>query len=100
MTDFKLEDLPGIGPTKAKRLEQCGVKTPLDFIIRGAREISRVTDITPQTTIKLIRQVKEILTEQGSPIQIDSIETLRELKKLQKQYPLDVEELDKATRGG
>lgn len=100
MTVFKLEDLPGIGPTKAKRLEQCGVRTPLDFIIRGAREISRVTDITPQTTVKLIKQVKEILTEQGTPIQINSIETLRELKKLQKRYALDVEELDKATRGG
>ena len=98
--DFKLEDLPGIGPTKAKRLEASGVTTPLDFIIRGAREISRITDITPATTMKMITQIREILTEQGTPIQIDSIDTLRELKKLQRRYSVDVEEIDKATRDG
>ena len=100
MTDFKLEDLPGIGPTKAKRLQTNGINSPLDFVIRGAREISRITDITPATTMKMIEQVREILSENGTPIQIDSLATLRELKKLQIKYPVDVEEIDKATSGG
>ena len=100
MTDFKLEDLPGIGPTKAKRLATSGINSPLDFIIRGAREISRITDITPATTMKMINQVREILSENGTPIQIDSLATLRELKKLQLKFPVDVDEIDKATNNG
>ena len=98
--DFNLEDLPGIGPTKAKRLKENGVTSPLDFIIRGAREISRLTDITPATTAKMIKQIRETLAESGTPIQVDSIGTLRELKKTQKRYSVDVDEIDKATRGG
>jgi DNA repair protein RadA len=98
--DFSLEDLPGIGPTKAKRLKENGVTSPLDFIIRGAREISRLTDITPSTTTKMIKQIREMLAESGTPIQVDSIETLRELKKTQKRYSVDVDEIDKATRDG
>ncbi len=98
--DFNLEDLPGIGPTKAKRLKENGVTSPLDFIIRGAREISRLTDITPATTAKMIKQIRETLAESGTPIQVDSIGTLRELKKTQKRYSVEVDEIDKATRGG
>tara|TARA_B110000014_G_scaffold262779_1_gene257594 strand:- start:7629 stop:8645 length:1017 start_codon:yes stop_codon:yes gene_type:complete len=98
--DFNLEDLPGIGPTKAKRLKENGVRSPLDFIIRGAREISRLTDITPATTTKMIKQIRETLAESGTPIQVNSIETLRELKKTQKRYSVEVDEIDKATRGG
>ena len=98
--DFNLEDLPGIGPTKAKRLQENGVTSPLDFIIRGAREISRLTDITPATTAKMIKQIREKLAESGTPIQVDSIGTLRELKKTQKRYSVDVDEIDKATRDG
>ena len=97
---FNLEDLPGIGPTKAKRLKENGVTSPLDFIIRGAREISRLTDITPATTAKMIKQIRETLAESGTPIQVDSIGTLRELKKTQKRYSVEVDEIDKATRGG
>ena len=98
--DFNLEDLPGIGPTKAKRLKENGVTSPLDFIIRGAREISRLTDITPATTAKMIKQIRETLAESGTPIQVDSIGTLRELKKTQKRYSFEEDEIDKATRGG
>ena len=36
----------------------------------------------------------------GTPILINSIKTLRELKKIQKKYPVNVEELDRATRDG
>jgi len=100
MNEFKLEDLPGIGPTKAKRLKTNGINSPLDFVIRGAREISRITDITPATTMKMINQVREILSDNGTPIQIDSLNTLRELKKQQIKYTLNVDEIDQATSGG
>ena len=97
--DFNLEDLPGIGPTKAKRLQENGVTSPLDFIIRGAREISRLTDITPATTAKMIKQIREKLAESGTPIQVDSIGTLRELKKTQKRYSVDVDEIRQSNKG-
>ena len=54
MKDFKLTDLEGIGPTKAKRLENSGITSPMDFVIRGAKEISRITDITVNTSLKLL----------------------------------------------
>ena len=78
MNEFKLEDLPGIGPTKAKRLKTNGINSPLDFVIRGAREISRITDITPATTMKMINQVREILSDNGTPIQISDTHPIDE----------------------
>tara|TARA_Y100001949_G_scaffold31187_1_gene24353 strand:- start:499 stop:1527 length:1029 start_codon:yes stop_codon:yes gene_type:complete len=100
MKDFKLTDLEGIGPTKAKRLENSGITTPLDFVIRGAKEVSRITDITIGTSLKLVHDVKAQMAEDGLPIMVNSIGTLRELKKLQKKYTVGVEEIDRATRGG
>ena len=100
MKEFKLEDLTGIGPTKAKRLENSGVKSPMDFCIRGAKEVARITDISVAASLKLVHEVKELLAEGGLPILINSLNTLRELKKIQKRYPVCVDEIDKATRGG
>ena len=81
MNEFKLEDLAGIGPTKAKRLENSGIKSPMDFVIRGAKEVSRITDISVPASLKLVHEVKELLAEGGLPILINSLGTLRELKK-------------------
>ena len=100
MKDFKLTDLEGIGPTKAKRLENNGIVSPMDFVIRGSKEISRITDITKETALKLVHNIKSQMVADGTPILINSIKTLRELKKIQKKYPLNVEELDRATRDG
>ena len=88
MKDFKLTDLEGIGPTKAKRLENSGITTPLDFVIRGAKEISRITDITIGTALKLVHDVKAQMAEDGLPIMVNSIKTLRELKKIQKNLQI------------
>ena len=100
MKDFKLTDLEGIGPTKAKRLENNGILSPMDFVIRGSKEISRITDITKETALKLVHDVKSQLVADGAPILINSIKTLRELKKIQNKYPINVEEIDRATRDG
>jgi len=100
MKDFKLTDLEGIGPTKAKRLENSGITSPMDFVIRGAKEISRITDITVNTSLKLVHDVKDQLSKEGAPILINSIKTLRELKKIQNKYTVGVEEIDRATRDG
>ena len=100
MKEFKLEDLTGIGPTKAKRLENSGIKSPMDFVIRGAKEVSRITDISVAASLKLVHEVKEQLADGGLPILINSLNTLRELKKIQKRYPVYVSEIDQATRGG
>ena len=88
MNEFKLEDLAGIGPTKAKRLENSGIKSPMDFVIRGAKEVSRITDISVPASLKLVHEVKELLAEGGLPILINSLGTLRELKKIQKNLQI------------
>jgi len=100
MTEFKLTDLEGIGPAKAKNLEKDGIKTPLDFVLRGAKEVSRITDISIDTALKLVHQVKELLESEGKIKKIDSIKSLREVRHEQIKYKVNVPELDEMTAGG
>ncbi len=100
MKEFKLTDLEGIGPKKAEALEGYGIKTPLDFIIRGAKEISRLTGLTTPASLKHIHNLQKKLAESGEPIKINSIETLRELRKTVTKIPTNCKELDLMTRGG
>jgi len=42
MKEFKLTDLEGIGPAKEKKLQEAGINNPMDFIIRGAKEVFNI----------------------------------------------------------
>ena len=100
MKQFKLTDLEGIGPAKEKKLKEAGINSPMDFIIRGAKEVSRVTDIAVSAALELVHDAKKQIAESGTPVMLNSLKMLRELKKLQVKYPVNVEEIDRATNGG
>ena len=100
MKGFKLTDLEGIGPAKEKKLMDAGINTPMDFIIRGAKEVSRVTDIAVSAALVLVHNAKKHMADGGKPVMLNSLKMLGELKKIQIKYPVDVEEIDRATNGG
>ena len=100
MKEFKLTDLEGIGPAKEKKLMDAGINTPMDFIIRGAKEVSRVTDIAVSAALVLVHNAKKQMADGGKPVMLNSLKMLGELKKIQIKYPVDVEEIDRATNGG
>jgi len=100
MKEFKLDDLEGIGPIAITKLNKVGITSPLDVVIRGAKEFSRVSGISTDTSAKHLRQMKKMLVESGLEIDIKDIQSLRALRKNQIRVPLKVEEIDEMTRGG
>lgn len=62
---FDLEDLEGIGPARAKALEESGVSHPLDIIIRGPQDLHVLTDMDVFATEKLVERAKQQLIENG-----------------------------------
>ena len=98
--EFNLQDLEGIGPTTEKKLNNAGIFTPFDIIVRGTKEFSRVSGLAIETAEKHVIAVKKLLAESGEVIEINDIETLRLLRKKQCQVPVRVSDLDEMLRGG
>ena len=63
---FDIESLDGIGETRGQRLRDSGVTTPYDIIIRGAHEISVLTEMDEEICDRLVETVKQQLREQGT----------------------------------
>jgi len=100
MKKFKLTDLDGVGAIKAKKLEGAGINTPLDVIIRGSKEFSRVADIPLESAEKLLNQIKEDMIKSGEVVNIDSVDSLRSFRLQQVKLPTGCSELDKMLHGG
>ena len=100
MKEFKLSDLEGVGPIAIKKLEKVGITSPLDVVIRGAKEFSRVSGISTDTAAKHLRQMKIMLAESGLDIEVKSIKALKALRAQQLRVPFKVEELDEMSKGG
>jgi len=98
--EFKLSDLEGVGPIAIQKLEKVGIKSPLDVVIRGAKEFSRVSGISTDTAAKHLRQMKVMLAESGLEIEVRDIPSLKALRKSQLRVPFKVEELDEMSKGG
>ncbi len=100
MKEFKLADLEGVGPIAVKKLEKVGITSPLDVVIRGAKEFSRVSGISIDTAAKHLRQMKTMLAESGLEIEVKSISALQSLRAQQIRVPFKVDELDEMSKGG
>lgn len=100
MKEFKLSDLEGVGPIAVQKLEKVGITSPLDVVIRGAKEFSRISGISPDTAAKHLRQMKKMLAESGLDIEVKSMKELRALRANQLRVPFKVEELDEMSKGG
>ena len=100
MKEFKLSDLEGIGPIAIQKLNKVGITSPLDVVIRGAKEFSRVSGISTDTSAKHLRTMKKLLAESGLEIEVRDIKSLRILRRNQLRVPFKVEELDEMSKDG
>ena len=100
MKDFKLTDLEKVGPTTETKLNKAGIFSPLDIVIRGVKEFSRVSGLSTDMAEKHMKALKMMLAEDGNDIEITDIKSLRVLRGRQIKTPLDVLELDDMFKGG
>jgi len=100
MKEFKLSELEKVGPATEKKLIKAGIRTPLDIVIRGAKEFSRVSDLSIEMAEKHVNSVKQLLMEQEDLPDVKSLETLKRLRAKQLKIPVVVEELDLMLKGG
>lgn len=100
MKEFKLSDLEKVGPATEKKLNDAGIKTPLDIVIRGTKEFSRVSGLSIEMAEKHVNSTKQLMMEEEDLPDVKSLETLKQLRAKQLKIPLDVEELDLMLKGG
>ena len=100
MEDFKLTDLEKVGPTTLIKLNKAGIFSPLDVVIRGVKEFSRVSGLSTDMATKHMVTMKRLLADSGNNIEVHDIKQLRALRKSQIRVPMKVEELDEMLRGG
>ena len=100
MKDFKLTDLEKVGPTTETKLNKAGIFSPLDVVIRGAKEFSRISGLSTDMAHRHLTTMKKMLADEGNDIEVKNIKTLRALRQRQIRTPLKVEELDEMTKGG
>lgn len=100
MKDFKLEDLEKVGPITVKKLNNAGIYSPLDVVVRGIKEFSRESGLSMDMAERHMKTIKKLLAEDGNDIEIKDIKSLRALRKRRIKVPLKVEELDNMFGGG
>ena len=100
MEDFKLTDLEKVGPTTLIKLNKAGIFSPLDVVIRGAKEFERVSGLSSDMCGKHLVTMKRLLAEAGNDIEVKDLKQLRALRQRQVRVPMKVEELDEMLKGG
>ena len=100
MEEFKLTDLEKVGPTTLIKLNKAGIFSPLDVVIRGAKEFERVSGLSSDMCSKHLVQMKRLLSEAGNDIEVKDLKQLRALRQRQVKIPMKVEELDEMLKGG
>jgi DNA repair protein RadA len=100
MKEFNLEELAGIGPVTVKKLQKTGINSPIDIIVRGAKEFSRVSGLTEEAALKHTKACLDMIADDGLNIKVDDIDELEKLENTVMQIPVKVDELDEMTDGG
>ncbi len=63
---FDLSDLEGVGPVTKKKLEDAGINTMMDLIVRGPVELEEISSMTSETCEKIVTHARKQLIESGS----------------------------------
>ena len=100
MKEFKLSELEKVGPATEKKLNAAGIKTPLDIVIRGTKEFSRVSGLSIEMAEKHVNSTKELLKKEIEFLDVKSIKELRAFRAKQLKIPIVVDELDLMLKGG
>lgn len=99
MKNFKLTDLEKVGPLTEKKLNKAGIFTPLDIVIRGVKEFSRVSGLSMDMAHNHMKVMKKYLAEDGNDISVKDIASLKALRSRQKRVTLGVPEIDDILSG-
>ena len=63
--DLRLDSLAGVGPVTTRKLNDAGVHTIMDLIVRGPVEVAELTGMDIDTAAKLVEKAREGLVEGG-----------------------------------
>ena len=80
--ELRLDSLAGVGPVTTRKLNDAGVHSIMDLIVRGPVEISELTGMDVDTASKLVEKAREGLVE-GGLIQKDFVSASELYKKRQ-----------------
>ena len=61
----KLSDMPGVGPVSIKKLNNAGITSIYDLIVRGPMEIARITGKDKDDADVLVEKARELLSQEG-----------------------------------
>lgn len=100
MKDFKLTDLEKVGAVTIVKLNKAGIFSPLDIVIRGTKEFSRVSGLSIDMASRHMDTMLKLLAEDDIEIEVKNIKSLKSLRSKQIRTPINVVELDEMTKGG
>jgi DNA repair protein RadA len=63
--ELRLDSLAGVGPVTTRKLNDAGVHTIMDLIVRGPVEVAELTGMDIDTAAKLVEKAREGLVEGG-----------------------------------
>jgi len=66
LEQFDLSDLEGVGPVTKKKLEDAGISTLMDLVVRGPVELEEISSMTSETCEKIVTHARKQLAESGA----------------------------------
>ena len=63
--ELRLDSLAGVGPVTTRKLNDAGVHSIMDLIVRGPVEVAELTGMDIDTAAKLVEKAREGLVEGG-----------------------------------
>ena len=63
---YDLSNLEGVGPVTKKKLEDAGISTLMDLVVRGPVELEEISSMTSETCEKIVTHARRQLAESGA----------------------------------
>lgn len=63
---FDLTSLEGVGPVTKKKLEDAGISTMMDLVVRGPVELEELSGMTSETCEKIVTHARKQLADSGA----------------------------------
>ncbi len=100
--DFKLEDIEGIGPVKLKKLNEHGIYSAKDIIVKGSRELAEILQENSDSTSKMVEGARRFLVSKNvvGKAQLTGRELLNYRTKKIQFLETGASNLDEALSGG
>lgn len=94
------EELDGVGPRTAEKLEKSGIKSFIDVIIRGTKEYSRITELNLDQAEKHFTLMRNVLFEAEELPNVKSLSDKDKYDKKRITITTGCKELDDMFDGG